>query len=213
MGENNMFNYVALTAATCPFSNRQAALETMHAFAQDCREHGAGRVLFGNVISGRYPDHLLFIQQFERLENFQNVVEMIPSNKNYGKMANELGVAVTGRNIMQVKDVPFDPVLEPKPEYLALTFAHLKNQDEQTFLGHMRDSATVFKSNGAQTLRMARIFSGDPVGAYVLGVTYPNMEAIDKTYLGLAGHAPFQTMAQGIDVQMRSITKIAGLLA
>lgn len=207
------FKYVALTAASCPATNRQDALETMNGFAHDCRKHGAGRVLFGTVVTGRYPGHLIFIQFFEGLETFQSVVEMTPSNENYGKMIGEQGINIVVRNIMQIKDIPFDPISEPQPEYLALTFAHLKNLDEPTFLQHMGDSAPIFKANGAQTLRMARILSGDPVGAYVLGVSYPNMAAIEKTYDDLAGHPPFQVLSQGIDVEMRSITKIAGVLA
>ena len=207
------FNFVSLTAASCPATNRQAVLENMHEFAQDCRAHGAGRVLFGSVVTGRYPGHVIFIQFFEGLENFQSIVEMMPTNANYAKLIGEQGLEVVVRNLMQIKDIPFEPASGLQPEYLALTFAHLKSLDETTFLQHVKDSSSVFKNNGAQTYRMARILSGNPVGAYVLGVTYPNMAAIEKTYNDLAGHEPFQHLSQGIDVEMRSITKIAGILA
>jgi hypothetical protein len=46
----------------------------------------------------------------------------------------------------------------------------------------------------------------------MLGVTYPDMSAIERTYDALAVSPEFGQLMSGLEIDMRSITKIAGIL-
>ena len=204
--------FIAITAATCPAASRSSALEEMANFAQDCRQNGAVRVTFGSVISGRYPGALVFVQFFDDLQGFESVMNMIPKSSAYSRMINNHAVAPFSRNLFRGKPIEFEPKLEPMPKYLMLTRARLGALGEADMLGLLNKTASVFKASGAQTMRMGQVLTGSDLGTYMLGVTYPDMSAIERTYDALAGNTDYAQLISGVDVDMRSITKIAGIL-
>lgn len=204
--------FIAITAATCPAANKSAALEDMAHFAQDCRQNGAARVTYGSIMSGRYPGALLFVQFFEEMSGFEEVMNMIPKSAAYSRLIDKHAVAPFARNVFQGKSINFDPKLEPTPQYLMLTRAKRRSMDEATMLDLMNRSASVFKSSGAQTMRLGQTLTGSDLGTYMLGVTYPDMSAIEKTYDALAKNPEFQQLINGLEIDMRSITKISGIV-
>lgn len=205
-------NYIAITAATCPAASRSRALKEMANFALDCRQNGAVRVTYGSVISGRYPGALVFVQFFDDLQGFESVMDMIPQSSAYSRLLSEHAVAPFARNVFRGKLIEFEPTLEPAPKYLMLTRAHRRTLSETEMLGLLNKTAPVFKSSGAQTMRMGQTLTGTDLGTYMLGVTYPDMSAIEKTYDALATNPEFAQLMNGLEVDMRSITKIAGIL-
>jgi hypothetical protein len=205
-------NFIAITAATCPAASKPAALQEMSQFAQDCRENGAVRVTYGSVISGRYPGALVFVQFFDDLHGFEGVMDMIPQSSAYLRMVNDHAVTPFSRNVFRGKPIEFEPKLEPTPKYLMLTRAHRRSLEEATMLDLLNKTAPVFKSSGAQTMRMGQAFTGSDLGSYMLGVTYPDMSAIERTYDALAVSPEFGQLMNGLEIDMRSITKIAGIL-
>ena len=205
-------NFIAITAATCPTASRTGALKEMANFAQDCRQNGAVRVTYGSVISGRYPGALIFVQFFDDLHGFESVMNMIPQSSAYSRLLSEHAVAPFARNIFRGKPIEFEPKLEPTPKYLMLTRAHRRTLDETGMLDLLNKTAPVFKSSGAQTMRMGQTLTGSDPGTYMLGVTYPDMSAIERTYDALATSREYGQLMNGLEVDMRSITKIAGIL-
>lgn len=204
--------FIAITAASCPTVSRQGAIEEMAHFAQECRENGAVRVTYGSVISGRHPGALVFVQFFDDLTGFEGVMNMIPKSSAYSRMINNHAVAPFSRNLFRGKPIEFEPKLEPMPKYLMLTRARLGALDEAGMLGVLNKTASVFEASGAQTMRMGQVLTGSDLGTYMLGVTYPDMSAIERTYDALAGNTDYAQLISGVDVDMRSITKIAGIL-
>ena len=205
-------NFIAITAATCPAASRSGALKEMADFAQDCRQNGAVRVTYGSVISGRYPGALIFVQFFDDLQGFESVMNMIPQSSAYSRLLSEHAVAPFARNVFRGKPIAFEPTLEPAPKYLMLTRAHRRTLSETEMLDLLNTTAPVFKSSGAQTMRMGQTLTGSDLGTYMLGVTYPDMSAIEKTYDALATNPEFAQLMNGLEVDMRSITKIADIL-
>lgn len=205
-------NFIAITAATCPSTSKSVALEDMAQFAEDCRQNGAARITFGSVISGRYPGALIFVQFFDELSGFEEVMNMIPQSSAYSRLINQHSVAPFARNVFQGKPIDFDPTLEPAPQYLMMTRAKRQSLDEASMLGLINKTTPVFKSSGAQTMRMGQTLTGSDLGTYMLGVTYPDMSAIERTYNALATNSEFQQLSNGVEIDMRSITKIAGIL-
>ena len=61
-------------------------------------------------------------------------------------------------------------------------------------------------------MRMGQTLTGSDLGTYMLGVTYPDMSSIERAYDGLGTNPAFVQLMNGLDVDMRSITKIAGIL-
>ena len=205
-------NFIAITAANCPTGSRQGALEEMAHFAQECRESGAVRVTYGSVISGRHPGALIFVQFFDDLTGFESVMNMIPKSSAYSRMIDSHAITPFSRNLFRGKPIEFEPKLEPMPKYLMLTRAHRTSLDEAEMLGLLNKTASVFKASGAQTMRMGQVLTGSDLGKYMLGVTYPDMSAIERTYDALAGNTDYAQLVNGVEIDMRSITKIAGIL-
>ena len=87
-----------------------------------------------------------------------------------------------------------------------------KTLSESEVVDLMNDTTSVFQENGAQTLRFGQTITGNDIGTYMLGVTYPSMSSIENTYTALGSNANFAKLSAGIDIDMRSITKIAGIV-
>jgi len=205
-------NFITITAANCPASSRSAAESDMAHFAGECKENGALRITYGSVISGRYPGALVFIQFFDSLAGLESVMEMMPVSSSYKRLIEEHAVVPFGRNVFRGKSIDFDPVLEPQPNYLMLTRARRHALEENEMLDLLNMTTPVFKSAGAQTMRMGQTLTGSDLGTYMLGVTYPDMSSIERAYDGLGTNPAFVQLMNGLDVDMRSITKIAGIL-
>tara|TARA_B100000787_G_scaffold167900_1_gene155589 strand:+ start:447 stop:1079 length:633 start_codon:yes stop_codon:yes gene_type:complete len=204
--------FIVITAATCPVETRSAALADMEKFAQNCRDNGAARVTYGSVISGRHPGALIFIQFFDDLDGFETVMDTIPSSAAYGRLLNTHCVMPFSRNIFRGKAIPFEPKIDPRPNYLMLTRARRKSLEEADFLDLLAQTAPTFKKAGAQTMRMGHTFTGSDLGTYMLGVTYPDMASIEATYDALTNDPAYAKISAGVEIDMRSITKIAGIL-
>jgi hypothetical protein len=84
--------------------------------------------------------------------------------------------------------------------------------NEAELINLLSSTTSTFKDHGAQTLRFGHTVTGNDIGTYLLGVTYPSMAAIEATYTELATNQAFAKLSAGIDVDMRSIVRIAGIL-
>ena len=76
------------------------------------------------------------------------------------------------------------------------------------FLNCINETSSCFKDNGALTLRFGNLLTGSNVGNYLLGVGYPSMEAIEKTYDELLAHSSYKELMTFAKVNMRNIIKI-----
>ena len=69
-----------------------------------------------------------------------------------------------------------------------------------------------FNAVGAKTMRMGHTIMGSDLGNYMLGVTFQNMAAIESTYVGLANDTAYEKIILVIEIDIRSIIKIPGIL-
>ena len=79
-----------------------------------------------------------------------------------------------------------------------LTRAHRRSLEEATMLELLSKTAPVFKSTGAQTMRMGQTLTGSDLGAYMLGVTYPDISAVERTYDALATSPEYGQLMNGL---------------
>ena len=209
MGEPN---FIVITGATSDTNDRAGLMGAMGDFAQECKDNGAMRITYGSVLSGKHPNALIFIQFFESLAGFENVMKAIPNSKPYESMIKDHATKPFVRNVMQSKAIPFEPTLSPMPNYLVLTRARPKTLNEAEVINLLSSTTSTFKDHGAQTLRFGHTVTGNDIGTYLLGVTYPSMAAIEATYTELATNQAFAKLSAGIYIDIRSIVKIAGIL-
>ena len=94
------------------------------------------------------------------------------------------------------------------PKYIVITRAEAGLSEKDRFLNCINESASCFKENGALTMRFGNLLTGSNVGNYLLGVGYPSMEAIEKTYDNLLTHSSYKEMMSFAKVNMRNIIKI-----
>ena len=68
--------------------------------------------------------------------------------------------------------------------------------------------APIFADGGALTLRYGTLVTGSNAGNRLLGVTYPSMAAIEKTYDALATDAAYQAALSSFNVNLRAIVRV-----
>ena len=68
----------------------------------------------------------------------------------------------------------------------------------------------LFEENGAMVMRYGTLMTGSNVGKRLLGVTYPSMDAIQKTYDTLQASDDYSAMLAEVDLDMRNIIKFVG---
>ena len=57
-------------------------------------------------------------------------------------------------------------------------------------------------------MKFGNLITGSNVGNYLLGVGYPSMEAIEKTYDELANNSSYKELLSFAKINMRNIIKI-----
>ena len=113
-------------------------------------------------------------------------------------------VQVVMRNIAKFHSVPFDNQITDAAKFLVLTRASAPASSVET----VTQLAPVFADNGALTYRFATIITGSNAGNRLLGVTYPSMDAIEKTYDALGDNADYQAALGTFDINLRAIIRL-----
>ena len=111
------------------------------------------------------------------------------------------------RNIATALPTKFENSSE-HPKYIVITRAEAAMSNKDKFLNCINDTASCFKDNGALTLRFGNLLTGSNVGNFLLGVGYPSMESIEKTYDNLLAHSSYKELMTFAKVNMRNIIKI-----
>ena len=206
-----MISYIIITAAKCAPENRQKALSYMPDFADELvKNAGALRCRFGVTMSGIVPGALVFIQMYESLSGYEKAIDVMPKSKAYSGMINDAGADVYVRNVMKSMPLEFTES-SAKAKYLVLTRAMpQKGMSPEVFTGEVQDAASTFADGGALTMRLGRIMTGTNPGGYMLGVSYPSLDAVEQTYDKLGNNSSFSNFASKIDINMRSIVRLHG---
>ena len=70
------------------------------------------------------------------------------------------------------------------------------------------NAAPIFADSGAQTFRLARLMTGNSTGDFLLGVSYPSMAEIERTYNALGTSPVAAKIYSALDVNLRTIVKV-----
>ena len=192
-------NYVIMTVASVDFSYRETMTKLMSSYSKDLiAKAGAKGTRFGSIGTGEHAGSLLFVQFYDDLNGYQKGLEMQGNSSQFKEIMSSGKANIYLRNIATSLQTKFEQSSE-HPKYIVITRAEAAMSDKDKFLNCINNTASCFKNNGALTLRFGNLLTGSNVGNYLLGVGYPSMEAIEKTYKEL------MTFAK---VNMRNIIKI-----
>ena len=201
-------SYVILTVASVDFSYRETMTKLMSQHSKDLITNaGAKGTRFGSIGTGEHAGSLIFIQFYDELNGYQKAMEFQSESAVFKEIMDSGKVNVYLRNIATSLPTKFENSTE-HPKYIVITRAEAAMSDKDKFLNCINDTASCFKDNGAITLRFGNLLTGSNVGNYLLGVGYPSMEAIEKTYDNLLTHSSYKEMMSFAKVNMRNIIKI-----
>ena len=201
-------NYVIMTVASVDFSYRETMAKLMSSYSKDLiAKAGAKGTRFGSIGTGEHAGSLLFIQFYDDLNGYQKGLEMQGNSSQFKEIMSSGKANIYLRNIATSLQTKFEQSAE-HPKYIVITRAEASMSDKEKFLDCVNDTSSCFKDNGALTLRFGNLLTGSNVGNYLLGVGYPSMEAIEKTYDELSANSSYKKLMTFAKVNMRNIIKI-----
>ena len=201
-------NYVIMTVASVDFSYRETMAKLMSSYSKDLiAKAGAKGTRFGSIGTGEHAGSLLFVQFYDDLNGYQKGLEMQGNSSQFKEVMSSGKANIYLRNIATSLQTKFEQSTE-QPKYIVMTRAEASMSDKEKFLDCINDTSSCFKDNGALTLRFGNLLTGSNVGNYLLGVGYPSMEAIEKTYDDLSVNSSYKKLMTFAKVNMRNIIKI-----
>ena len=201
-------NYVVMTVASVDFSYRETMAKLMSSYSKDLiAKAGAKGTRFGSIGTGEHAGSLLFVQFYDDLNGYQKGLEMQGNSSQFKEIMSSGKANIYLRNIATSLQTKFEQSAE-HPKYIVMTRAEASMSDKEKFLDCVNDTSSCFKDNGALTLRFGNLLTGSNVGNYLLGVGYPSMEAIEKTYDELSANSSYKKLMTFAKVNMRNIIKI-----
>ena len=201
-------NYVVLTVASVDFNYRETMTKLMADYSDDLINNaGAKGTRFGSIGTGEHAGNLIFIQFYDDLSDYQKALEIQTNSIVFKEIMNSGKVNIYLRNISTSLPTKFEQS-SVHPKYLVITRAEANISDKEKFLKCINETSTCFKKNGALTLRFGNLLTGSNVGNYLLGVGYPSLQAIEKTYDELLVHNSYKELMTYAKVNMRNIIKI-----
>ena len=201
-------NYVILTVASVDFSYRETMAKLMSSYSKELIDNaGAKGTRFGSIGTGDHAGSLIFIQFYDDLTGYQKALEIQSKSSVFKEIMDSGKANIYLRNIATSLPTKFEQNAE-HPKYIVITRAEASLSHKDKFLDCINDTVSCFKDNGALTLRFGNLLTGSNVGNYLLGVGYPSMESIEKTYDELLVHSSYKELMTFAKVNMRNIIKI-----
>ena len=198
-------NYVVITVAKTHPDYFNTAVEQASSVIDDLKSKaGALLVRLGRIGTGEQTGSVALLQFYENLSGFEKALNVYAASSGYQAMMASGKVEVVMRNIVKFHSVPFDNKITDAAKFLVLTRASAPTSSIET----VTLLAPVFADDGALTYRFGTIGTGSNAGNRLLGVTYPAMDAIEKTYDALGANADYQTALGTFDINLRVIIRL-----
>jgi hypothetical protein len=200
-------NYMVITIAACEPSYAQEALGHVGTLVGELldRANCVG-ARYGVMGTGMDAGSLVLFQSYAGLGDIEKVFEVYAASDAYQTIINSGKISVTLRNIVKLEDVQLSSPSAETPSYGVLTLASGSSITAE----HMKDFVPIFDQNGAMLMRFGTLITGSNAGKRLLGVTYPSMDAIEKTYDSLRANAGYQSLLSEIKLERREIVRFVG---
>lgn len=199
--------YMMVTVAACAPSFLNDALKEVGALAEELKKDaGAAATRYGVLATGQHTGSLILFQSYGELNGIDRAFDVYGTSKHYKAIVASGHVTVSLRNIIRLEDVGLKAPSPDVPAYGVLT----RWTAADPMVDRVRKMVPLFEKNGAMILRYGTIMTGDAAGHRLMGVTYPSMDAIEKTYDALRASDDYTAMLSDISIDWRNIVRIAG---
>ena len=198
-------NYFVITVAKTDPAYFNTAVEQARSVIDDLKSKaGAITVTLGRIGTGEQTGAVALFQSYESLSGFEKALDIYAASSDYQAMMASGKVQVVMRNILKLHSVPFEQNPSDTMKYIVLTRAASPASSFET----ITQLAPIFADNGALTLRFGTLATGSNAGNRLLGVTYPSMDAIEKTYDALGTDANYQAALGSFNINLRAIIRV-----
>ena len=198
-------NYFVITVAKCDPTYLPTAMEQVGSVINDLKSKAGALVVRAGVIAtGEQTGSLALFQAYEGMDGFEKALDVYAASSDYAAMLGSGKVSVVMRNILKMHSVPFNHNTSEAPKYIVLTRAAAP----QSSIDTVTQLAPIFADNGALTLRFGTLVTGNNAGNRLLGVTYPSMDAIEKTYDTLRDDPNYQAALADFNINLRAIVRV-----
>ena len=198
-------NYFVITVAKCDATYLPTAMEQVGSVIDDLKSKAGALVVRAGVIAtGEQTGSLALFQAYEGMDGFEKALDVYAASSDYAAMIGSGKVSVVMRNILKMHSVPFNHNTSEAPKYIVLTRAAAP----QSSIDTVTQLAPIFADNGALTLRFGTLVTGNNAGNRLLGVTYPSMDAIEKTYDTLRDDPNYQAALADFNINLRAIVRV-----
>ncbi len=200
-------NYTVVTVAACEPSYVQEALGHVGTFVGELMDKAnCVGARYGVMGTGMDAGSLVLFQSYASLGDLEKVFEVYAASDSYQAVINSGKVSVTLRNIVKLEDVQLSSPSADTPSYGVVTLVSGSGLTNE----RMKGFVPIFDENGAMLMRFGTLITGSNAGKRMIGVTYPSMDAIEKTYDGLRASAEYQSLMSEITLERREIIRFVG---
>ncbi len=200
-------NYTMITIAACEPGYTQEALGHVETLAGELKDKAnCVSARYGVVGTGMDAGSLVLFQSYAGLSDIEKVFDVYAASSAYQTMINSGNVSVTLRNIIKLEDVQLSNPSTDTPSYGVVTLVSGSAMTAE----RMKGVVPIFDQNGAMLMRFGTLITGSNAGKKLIGVTYPSMDAIEKTYDGLRASADYQSLMSEIKLERREIIRFVG---
>lgn len=199
--------YTMITIAGCDASFMAEAVPlTVKLAGELVDKAGSISARTGTVVTGNEAGCLFLAQTYADISGIDRAFAHYAASDTYAKLIGSGYMHVKLRSIIRLEDISIELKPGETPKYLVLT--RWRAADPMT--DRARAILPVFENNGAMMARYGTSIAGPMAGARVLGVGYPSMDAIEKTYTALTASADYQSFVSDIEIVSRNIIRVAG---
>lgn len=200
-------SYAMITVAAVETGYQKEALGKVDTLAGELRaDAGAMFARYGVLITGDHVGSLILMQAYSEMNGIDRAFDVYGQSDAYAAMISSGKLSVTVRNIIKLEDVGLDNPSADLPAFGVLT----RWGAADLMLDRLTPMTPLFEQNGAMILRYGTIMTGIAAGRRLLGVGYPSMDAIEKTYGALMESQDYAAVVADIDLDFRNIFKYVG---
>jgi hypothetical protein len=200
-------NYMMATIAACDASYVQQALQHVEGLAAELRDKaGAATTRYGVLSTGEQAGSLVLFQTYEELNGIDRAFNVYAESSDYQSIITSGKIQVRLRNIVKLEALQVQNPSSDMPAYGVVT----RIASSDPMMDRMEQLVPLFEENGAMVIRYGTLVTGENAGKRLLGVGYPSMDAIEKTYDALRASDTYTSMLGEVDLEVRNIIRFVG---
>ena len=200
-------NYTMITVAACEHAYAQEAFGHVGTFVSELKDKAnCVSARYGVIGTGVDAGSLVLFQSYANLGDIEKVFDVYAASSAYQAVITSGKVSVTLRNIVKLDDVQLSNPSTDTPGYGVVTLISGSSLTTE----RMKGFVPIFEQNGAMLMRFGTLITGSNAGKRLVGVTYPSMDAIEKTYDDLRANADYQSLMSEVKLERREIVRFVG---